>query len=263
MSTPPLPTYASAPAPQPAEPMAPRLSEGARLIGTFIAPRKTFEDLRQNASWWVPWLIVALLSVVFGVIAAQRIDMVQFARQQIEKSKMAQKQMEQLTPEQQEQRIGMQAKISKFAFYISPVFSLILGLVIAAVLMAVFNFGFAAEVTFPQAMAIVFYSFLPRAILSILLGVSILVSGDPNSIDIAGNPMPTNPGFFMDPNGNKFIYSLLSNVDIFALWTVVLMGLGFAAASSNRKLKASTTIVTMLVIYAVITIGSAAFKAAF
>lgn len=261
MSTPPPPTYA--PAPQPGAPIAPRLSEGARLIDTLVAPRKTFEDIRQNASWWVPWLVTSLLGVALGAIIVQRVDMVQFARQQMEKSKLAQRQMEQLTPGQQEQRIRVQATISKVTFYISPIFTLIGGLVIAAVLMAVFNFGFAAEVTFPQAMAIVFYSFLPRAILAVLLGVSMLASGDPNSIDIAGNPMPTNPGFFMDPGGNKFIYSLLSSLDVFALWTVVLLGLGFAAVSSNRKLKASTTIVTMLVIYAVISLAGAAFKAAF
>jgi hypothetical protein len=263
MSAPPPATNLSAPGPQPAEAFPPKLSEGARLIDTFIAPRKTFEDIRQNSSWWVPWLISAILSVAFGAIAAQRIDMVQFTRHQIEQSKMRQRQMEQLSPEQQERQIRFGATVTKVAFYVSPVFSLIGGLVIAAVLMAVFNFGFAAEVSFPQAMAIVFYSFLPRGVLALLLGVSLLVSGDPNSIDIAGNPMPTNPGFFMDPQGNKFLYSLASGLDIFALWIVILLGLGFAAASSNRKLQASTTITTMLVIYAVVTLAIAAVKAAF
>jgi hypothetical protein len=262
MSTPP-PTYAPVPSPVSPEPAQPRLSEGARLVNTFIAPRKTFEDIRLNSSWWVPWLLTAILSIAFGAIAAQKIDMVQFARHQVEQSKIAQRQFEQLSPEQQEQQIRIRAATTKVIFYIAPIFSLIIGLVAAAVLMAVFNFGFAAEVTFPQSLAIVFYSFLPRAILAILLGVSLLVASDPNSIDIAGNPMPTNIGFFMDPGGNKFIYSLISNLDLFALWTVCLLGLGFAAVSRNKKLTPGTGIATMLVIYAVLIVIGAGLKAAF
>jgi hypothetical protein len=263
MSTPPPPMYGSAPAPISPEPAQPRLSEPARIINTFIAPRKTFEDIRVNASWWVPWLLATIIGVGFGAIVAQKIDMVQFTRHQIEQSKMRQRQMEQLSPEQQERQISMGAAITKVAFYISPIFALIIGLVVAAALMAVFNFGFAADVSFPQAMAIVFYSFLPRTILAILLSVSLLVASDPNSIDIGGNPMPTNFAFFMDPQGNKFLYSLISYVDLFALWSAILLGIGFAAVSKNKKLTTGTAVATMLVIYAVIMLIGAGFKSAF
>jgi hypothetical protein len=67
----------------------------------------------------------------------------------------------------------------------------------------------------------------------------------------------------MDPQGNKFIYSLASSLDIIALWTVILLGLGFSAASENRKLKSSTTIATMCVIYGVLILIGAGIKAAF
>lgn len=260
MSTPPPVT---APVPPTAEPPQSGLSEPARLINTFVAPRKTFEDLQRNSSWWVPWLITTLFGILFSVIAVQKIDMVRFTRQQIEQSKLAQRQMEQLSPEQQERAIQQRAGFTKVIFYISPVFGLIGGLIIAAVLMAVFNFGFAAEVPFARALAIVFYSFLPRVIVAVLLGISLLVAADANTIDIARNPMPTNPGFFMDPQGNAFLHGLMSNVDIFALWIVILLGLGFSAASPNRKLSPKTTITTMLVLYGIVTLISAGFKAAF
>lgn len=261
MSTPTTPP--PAPAPIAAEPEQPRLSEMQRLINVFIAPRKTFEDLKVNSSWWVPWLLGAIVSLAFGVVVAQKVDLVRLARQQVEQSRLAQRQFEQLTPEQQEQQFRIRATATKVVFYLSPILSLIGGLIFAAVLMGVFNFGFAAEVPFPRALAIVFYALLPRAAYYLLLCVSFLVSSDPNSIDIAVNPMPTNLGFFMDPQGNKFLYSLISNVDLFALWSVVLLGLGFAAASPNRKLKAGTAITAMLVIYGVIILIGAGFKAAF
>src|SRR5258708_7731221 len=140
----------------------------------------------------------------------------------------------------------MRAIGTKVVFFIFPIFSLIGGLIIAGVLMAVFNFGFAAEVPFGRALAIVFYSFLPRIIYVVLLCASLLASADPNNIDISGNPMPTNPGFFMDPLGGKFLFSLASGLDLMALWVVALLGLGFSAASPNRKLSPSTTITTVM-----------------
>jgi hypothetical protein len=43
-------------------PEAAPLSEGARSVNTFIAPSKTFTDLRRNASWWGPWLLISIVS---------------------------------------------------------------------------------------------------------------------------------------------------------------------------------------------------------
>jgi uncharacterized integral membrane protein len=260
MSTPSAPIPAgSAP-----ETQQPPLSEPARLINTFVAPAKTFVDLRRNASWWVPWLVGSVFSVIFAVVAVQKLDMVNLVRQGIEHSSMAQRRMEQLSPEQRETAIERQATVTKGFFYISPVIGLIFGIIIAAILMAVFNFGFAAEVPFQRAMAITFYSFLPAIIKSLLVIVSILASSDPNSMDFgSGNPIATSPGFFMDPNSNKFLYTFASGLDVFVLWVVVLLGLGFAVASSNRKLKPSTGIITMLVLYGLFLIGRAGLAAAF
>jgi hypothetical protein len=107
-------------------------------------------------------------------------------------------------------------------------------------------------------MAVVFYSFFPWNLATILLLVSILVSSDPNTIDLT-NPMPTNPAFFMDPTSNKFLYGIARNLDIFRLWAVVLLGLGFSTASSNRKPSVSGAMTTMFVIFALLALISAAW----
>jgi len=260
--TPPPPQQYSSPEPALIAPTGPGLSEPQRLINTFIAPSKTFEDLKRNASWWVPWVVTSIFIVIFGVVAVQKIDMVQFLQREIDKSPSAQRRMEQLTPEQRQKGLAMQATGTKVVFYIYPLFTLVGGLIIAAVLMAVFNFMLGAEVPFQRAMAVVFYSYLPFIISTILLTVSVLVSSDPNTIDLT-NPMPTNPGFFMDPQGNKFIYSIVSGLDIFNIWVVTLLGLGFAASSSNRKPAIRTGITTMFIVYAIFIFGRAAWRSLF
>jgi|SRR5215831_14789993 len=262
MSTAPPPI--AAPIDPGAQPGQPGLSQVARVVNTFIAPRKTFEDVRQNSSWWMPWLLGTIFGLIFGAIAVQKIDMVRFTRQQIEQSKMAQRQMEQLSPEQQERSIQIRATATKWFFFAIPLFGgLIFGLILAAIFMGVFNFVFSAEVPFSRALAIVFYSFLPRILFAILLSVSLLVSADPNTIDLGSNPMPTNPAFFMDPQGNKFLYGLLAGLDVFALWAAALLGLGFAVVSANRKLKPGTAIATVMALYGIVVLAGAALRAAF
>jgi Yip1 domain len=255
---PPLPVIAAD------EPTGPGLSEPQRLVNVFIAPSKTFTDIRRNASWWKPWLISTIIGLIFGVVAAQKIDMVRFAQQQIDKSPSAQRRMEQATPEQREQGLAMQAKITKYSFYAIPLFfGLVGGLIIAAIFMGVFNFILGAEISFQRALAVTFYSYFPGIIKTVLLCISLLAASDPNSIDIAGNPMPTNPAFFMDPMGNRFIYTLLSYVDIFAIWYVVLLGIGFALASSNRKVSTSTGISAVFTAYGLWALGAACLKLIF
>ncbi|MGH9565797.1 MAG: YIP1 family protein, partial [Candidatus Angelobacter sp.] len=156
---------------------------------------------------------------------------------------------------------AMQASITKVTFFIFPVFALIGGVVIAAVLMAVFNFGFAAEVPFDKSLAIVFYSFLPSVITAVLMILTLLVSSDLSSFNIK-NPVATNPAFFMDPLGNSFLYSIASRLDIISIWVLVLMGLGFATVS-KKKLAPATAIITMCVVYGLYALAAAGLASAF
>jgi hypothetical protein len=260
---PPPPQYPVATSPVVPEPTGPGLSEPQRLVNVFIAPSKTFEDLRRNSSWWVPWLISAVFTVIFSVIAVQKIDMARFVQEQIDRSPSAQKRMERLTPEQRAQGMAVQATITKVTFYVAPVFAMLFGLICAAVLMFVFNFMLGAEVPFSRAMAIVFYAGLTGIVATVLLIVSFMTSADPSTIDIARNPMPTNLGFFMDPDGNKVLYGLASAIDIFKLWFVALLGLGFSVASSNRKPSVGTAMTTVFVCYGIVVLIGIGLKVAF
>ena len=262
--TPPPPPMYTAPVPPTVpEPAGPGLSEPQRLVNIFIAPKKTFEDLKRNPSWWVPWLISAVFTLIFAVVAVQKIDMARFVQEQVDRSPRAQKRLENLTPEQRAQGMAIQATITKVGFYAAPVIGLLIGLISAAVLMALYNFVLGAEVPFPRAMAVVFYAGLPGILGTLLLIISFLASSDPNTIDITRNPMPTNPGFFMDPEGNKVLYALASAIDVFKIWAVVLLGLGFSAASSNRKPSVSTSITTAFVCYGILVLIGIGFKVAF
>ncbi|HKE33405.1 MAG TPA: hypothetical protein VKD65_16855, partial [Candidatus Angelobacter sp.] len=53
------------------------LSEPQRIVNTFVAPSKAFEDIRRNTSWWLPWLIVGIFAAVSFALFLKKIDVEQ------------------------------------------------------------------------------------------------------------------------------------------------------------------------------------------
>ena len=51
----------------------------------------------------------------------------------------------------------------------------------------------------------------------------------------------TNPGFLVDMKTHPMLFALLSSLDVFTIWTVVLLIIGFAALSRASKAKAAVS----------------------
>jgi hypothetical protein len=223
---------ASVPAAEPAP-----LSEGARIINTFIAPSKTFTDLRRNASWWGPWLLICIVSIIFVYAIDRQISFEQVSRNEIAHSARAE-QFDKLSPDDQAKQIRFTVALIRYLSYGTPVTILLYFAIGAVVLWATFNFGAGANVPFKTAYAIMFYGVLPSVIASILGTISMFAGVDPEGFNVK-NPVATNPAYFMDRAGNKFVYEMASSLDVIAIWSIVLLGIGFAC---NSKVKRSTAI---------------------
>src|SRR5258708_30927866 len=98
---------------------------------------------------------------------------------------------------------------------------------------------------------------------SSILAIVTLAVGHPDNFNL-NNPVATNPAYFMDPvNSSEFLYGMATSLDIIKIWTIVLMGIGFAVNSEKKKVKPGTAIPTIAPIYFVYTLCAAALTAAF
>ena len=41
----------------------PGLSQMERVVDTFVAPKKTFTDILRSTSWWLPFLLMVLVTL--------------------------------------------------------------------------------------------------------------------------------------------------------------------------------------------------------
>jgi Yip1 domain len=228
-------------------PEEPALSEGARIIDTFIAPSKTFNDVRRNASWWAPWLLISVVTLLFVYAMDRQIGFEQITKNSIAQSSQAE-QFEKLPADQQATHIQRATAFTRDIFYSLPIVQLIGFLVIAAVLMMVFNFGAGAAVPFKTSLAIVIYGSLPGIVGAALGIVSLFAGVDPAGFN-AQNPVATNPAHFMDPKGNKFFYGMASALDVMIIWCIVLIGIGFACNSKVKRFAAIAIVAGCYLLY--------------
>lgn len=249
---------AAAPQPIPPSPGAPTaapLSQGARITNVFFAPSKTFADLRNSASWWVPWVLISIVSLMFVYAMDRQVGFEQISRNEIARNPKAAEQFDKLSPEQRAKNLQISSSIARDITYGVPVLQLVTFLIMAGILMGTFNLAAGASVPFKTALAIVIYASLP-GIIGALLGIVSLFAGvDPAGFN-ARNPVATNPAYFMDPAGNKFLYSMASALDVFVIWGIILMGIGFAC---NSKVKRGTAIAIVAGWYLVYKMIGAAF----
>lgn len=254
MATAPLPPVpVSVPEPQPA------LSQIARIVDTFIAPSKAFTDLRRSAAWWAPFLLMVVVSTLFVYVAGQKIGFRKIMENQMQAQPKAQARLENLPADQREQRLEGGAKITAIISYTFPAITLFFWLVIALALFATFKVAAGADVSFKVSLAIVIYAGLPLLLKTGLALLSVAAGMNPDSFSFQ-NPVATNPGYFMNPADNVFLYSLATGIDIFMIWTLVLTAIGFTCVS---KVKRGTSYAIVFGWWAVFTVIGAALGSAF
>lgn len=239
------PVLPASPAPTPE---TPRPSEGARIVNTFIAPSKTFTDLRRNASWWGPWLLISIFSLVFIYAMGRQVGFEQISKNQIEHSSRAE-QFDKLPADQQNRQLQLSSKIIAGFAYGSPVMILFYFLIEALVLWATFKIVAGAETSFKTAYAIVIYGALPGIVGGLLGTIALFAGVDPEGFDI-NNPVATNVAHLLDPETtNKFVRGMASSLDVLSIWSIVLIGIGFASTSKVKRSTAITIVAVWFLVY--------------
>lgn len=238
---------------------APPLSQGARIIDTFIAPSKTFTDLRRSAAWWAPFLLMVIVSTIFVYMAGQKIGFRKIMENQMQAQPKAQERLDKLSPDQREEQMEKGAKLTQTIAYVFPVITFVIWLIIAAVMFATFRFAAGADVSFKISLAIVIYAALPLMLKSVLALLSLVAGMSPDSFSFQ-NPLASNPGYFMNPADNVFLYSVATALDIFMIWTLVLTAIGFTCVS---KVKRGTAYAIVFGWWAVFTVAGAGLGAMF
>jgi hypothetical protein len=248
---------------QPAAPITPQgagLSQMQRVVNAFVAPSKTFNDIRDHSrSWWLPFVIYVVIGYAFFGVVNSKIGMRQLFENQIQQDAKAQERMASQTPEQREMAEKIAVGITEGVFIANPL--LLLGgiALLSLGLWGTINFVFGGKAKYGHVFAVWMFATLPGLIKPILGSIVILMGVAPEAFNIK-NYAPTNlAALMLNPaETNKALYALASSLDVVTIWTLVLLGMGTAIVAGVKRGSGYMAVFGWWVIFVLIGVGWAA-----
>lgn len=233
------------------------LSQGERVIDTFIAPSKTFTDVQRSSSWWLPWLIGVIVTLGLGFAIQQKIGWDKTYDNVLKQSPSQQQRIDQMPADQQARTKQIGATFTKIVFWATPAVAIIIALISAGVLLGTINFGFGGRAKFGQMLAVWFYGTLPWAIQGLLGIVTVYAGIDPDSFNLK-NFVGTNIGYYLPQDMPKALISLATSLDITTIWALILLTIGCSIVGKISRGKAAGAVFGWWILIVLVRMGVAA-----
>ncbi len=243
-------SYVSSPAAVEPEP-APQ-NHISRLIGVWFSPGETFAEIGRAPRVLIPTLLLMILTSAGAYLLTDRYGYENIVRKQFEsmvnsgmipQEKADEIMKESLTP----QKIAM-GKIQSAA---GGAIGIIVIMLIMAGLFKAYTMMMGSENRFKQVFSVTAYSYLAIGLIGTLVMLLSIYLKDPAEIDMY-NPVGTNLGAILPmvvEGLPKFVLGLAAYVDIFGIWRIALLSIGYAAIS--KKMKTGTAAVFVIILYVI------------
>lgn len=239
------------PAPELAD--QPDSSAISRMTGVIFAPKKTFTEIARRPTWAVPFVIVCLLSIAVSALIAQKTDWRSFFERQLSKNPRT----EQMPQEQKDRILESQVKYApKIAFAFGLIITAFMMMLLTLVYWGAFNLFTGAGLGFKTAFGIVTHACVPWIISSILAIFILLIkhSGDVDPEHFLASSVAA----FLPDDAPHWLESLGQSIELFWMWALALIAIGFSAASP-KKIKPAGAFLTVFGIWIVWVMGKVAW----
>ena len=231
-------------------------SSAGRVIGALVSPVRTFRSIAERPTWGVALAVLLIISTLVGVLANKRIDpndVRQSVQQRMEKSG------QQVTPEQLDRAMTMTAKITAVTLWLIPIFVVVAYLVIALLFFGAFRFFGGSEISYKSSFATAVHSFMPGMVGALLTLPVILTHEHLKLKEVqGGNLLASNVGAFAPDSVGPAVRALLTSVDFFSIWTLILLVIGYKATAKVSTANAATVAVVLWALYVGFKVGIAA-----
>ena len=232
---------------------APPLGEVGRITGVFFDPKKAFADIAARPGWIVPVILLVVAYLGFMYCFTTHVGWEHSMRQAMENNTR----MQQMDAQQRENVLQTQIKYAPIgAYVVGPIAIVVVVLITAGVLLLVCKMmGAGTSLVFKQMFGISAYAMLP-GVVSSLLAIVVVFIKNPEDFNLQ-NPLAFNLGAFLEPppSSAKALYSLATSIDLFSIWTILLLAVGISVAA--RKFPFSKALLAVVVPWVILVLGKA------
>lgn len=224
------------------------MSEIATIANVFIEPENTFKDMIRKPRWVIAGILISLIVGAYSLGLQMKVGeagMRNFITEQVDKGFGA----DRMSPEQKKDTVEMQMTINKYTQYAVPVFVFI-SFFIGGFLYWIGSKAFGGTGGFFQNLSVWIYASLPPTVIGMIANFIVLALKSADEIDLATSQrglLQASPAFFIDGKANPVIATVLSTLDLFAIWGWILAAIGLSVVNKMSK-GASWTLIFIIVL---------------
>ena len=249
----------------PAASTQPESSAFARLIGVLFSPAKTFESIarKPGLSWLLPVLILSGLTIVGGIYINPKLD-TDAAIKQAMKRVEARGDLTDAQREQARHAVEGQFNAIKSGWirFLGPCFVFIPLLFVSFVYWGIAK-AMGAGGKYGTILAGYAFAMTPQ-IIKAILGIAVALPRESIDLNDAERIVKSSVGAFMDSETiSKPLMAVLTSIDLFEIWGLVLCSIMLARTTKLSKNAATISVVSVWVIYVLFKVFGAALGAAF
>lgn len=223
-------------------------SLAARFIGIILSPRETFQAVAASPKV-VGMLLLTSVLLAFFTALPMTTDAGKQAtlEQQVQQMQSFGFQVNDQMYDQMQKGVGRLPYTTGISvLLVAP----IMAVIFSGILFAIFNAGLGGEASFKQVYSVYIHSGVISVVSSALSGVVDFFTGRVGSVTNLGALLPMLPE-------KSFGAHLLGTIDIFIVWSVVVLAMGLAVLYRRRT---QPIAISLLSVYAVIALGIALLK---
>lgn len=218
-----------------------------RIFGIFASPKKILEDVACRPDWAAPFIIILLATLILTQLCLPAIlaDAEKAIEQAIEKQQLPAEQTERA------REIGM-AYTKNFSAITAGAYTIVASVIAAAILLFVGNIVLGGKANFRQVFSIYLWTGLV-GILAYLIRVPVALQQGTMKVYLG-------PAVLFPPEAEQSaLFRIAAALDVFTIWRVILLAIGFAAIyrlSLSKSITAVGTLYVLLIASSVIFAGA-------
>lgn len=222
-------------------------SSWGRPLGVLVSPKPTFRSIAERPTWLPPLLVLLALFVAVQLLMAPRIDMEATIRDGMERRNQP------VTDEQVEQYAEMQSK-----FFACGAVVPVIGWLIAALLFWGLANAAGGELGFKRSFAVTLHGLMPNAVSALLSIPVVLGRTEIDAAEAQHGLLASHAAAFAPEDAAAWLVALLARIDVFALWSLVLLVIGLRTVGKLSTAAATVVVLVVWLLWVGFTVGSAA-----
>jgi hypothetical protein len=220
-----------------------------RLITVLISPEKTFRSIAERPTWVAALVLLVLLGAAAGYLVFQKLDMVEVISQS-----MADR-GQQVSTEELERMTEMAERFGWIGALVGVLVIAPLAFVVMALIFWVVFKLLGGEFSYQTSLSVTLHSLMPLAISS-LLTLPVIYSRESIGYEESQTGVLfSNLSALAPEEAGPAFRTLLASVDLFSIWTLILMTLGYSIVGRVSKTAAGVTVVLLWAVYVLAKVG--------